>query len=45
MWRDGSKKFRVPPGGTREANFAIVAEPEPETLPTKKSKSKNKRTK
>jgi hypothetical protein len=23
-WRDGSKRFRVPPGGTSEANFDIA---------------------
>ena len=25
-WRDGSRQFRVPPGGTREADFDIKAE-------------------
>jgi hypothetical protein len=34
-WRDGSRQFRVPAGGTREANFDIKAE-----LPTKVDKAK-----
>lgn len=34
-WRDGSRQFRVPPRGTREANFDIKAEP-----PTKVDKAK-----
>jgi hypothetical protein len=25
-WRDGSRQFHVPPGGTRDANFEIKAE-------------------
>ena len=25
-WRDGSKRFTVPPGGTHEANFEIVGD-------------------
>ena len=44
-WRDGSKKFRVPPGGTSQANFAIAAEPEPDILPSTKSKAKTTKSK
>jgi hypothetical protein len=35
VWRDGSRQFRVPPGGTREANFDIKPEP-----PAKADKAK-----
>jgi len=38
-WRDGSRQFRVPPGGTTKANFDITAA-EP---PTAKTKSRRAR--
>jgi hypothetical protein len=36
VWRDGSRQFRVPPGGTTKANFDITAaEPPPPRAPSK----------
>jgi hypothetical protein len=36
-WRDGSKSFRVPPNGTREADFAItITEPPPKASKKRK---------
>ena len=37
-WRDGSRQFRVPPGGTAKADFDIVV-----TEPPPKAKSKRPR--
>jgi hypothetical protein len=42
-WRDGSRQFRVPPGGTRDANFEIKAEPRSKAEKAKGNSSKKKR--
>jgi hypothetical protein len=42
-WRDGSRQFRVPSGGTREANFDIKAEPPPKVDEAKGIPGKKKR--
>jgi hypothetical protein len=33
VWRDGSRQFHVPPGGTTKANFDITASDPPPTKP------------
>ncbi len=42
-WRDGSRQFRVPAGGTRAANFDIKAEPPAKVDKAKSNSGRKKR--
>jgi len=42
-WRDGTRQFRVPPSGTREANFDIQADPSAKDNPVKNIPGKKRR--